>query len=189
LAITISVPAESADPVHPARTFVMSSTARTAPYGVPVTLERPDRGQVVDVHLGDAPPCVRGPDDGLQRVAGAPVHQAQGEERLPAGRAQRSQVVQRHPRPPPDPTGEFRVRDAQVPGPGVARGRPPTAEHQVGLVSLDRSGDPGQLLRIQRGVGVGEGDDRCRGSFQARVAGRAVPPSRTRHDEGTEPAG
>ena len=57
----------------PAITAAMSRTARQAPSGVPVTLDRPGRRSVVDADLGDPPAGVGRPDHGLGRVAGPPV--------------------------------------------------------------------------------------------------------------------
>ena len=59
--------------------------------------------------------------------------------------------------------------------PGAADGRPPGAEHEVGLARATGAHDRGSVGRVERGVGVAEGDDRGRGGREAGGAGGAEP--------------
>ena len=72
----------------------MSRTACQVPRQVPVTLDAPVRGRYGDVVLGDPPARVGGAHHHLQRVAAAPVGEAEAEQRLAAGGAHRAEVVQ-----------------------------------------------------------------------------------------------
>ena len=113
---------------HPA----MSWTARTVPRTVPVTFDRPMRGDVGHGDLLDPPARVRRPQHHLERPAEPPVGDAELEQRLAPSGAHRAEVGAADPGPAPDES-KASTRFATRACSGQRRdGRAAGAEHEIG---------------------------------------------------------
>ncbi|GDY75173.1 hypothetical protein SAV31267_046580 [Streptomyces avermitilis] len=82
--------------------------------------------------FGDAPAGVGGADHHLEGITAAPVREAEGEQRLAAGRAQGAEVVQTQPGATAQHPGEREIAGPSVRGPGAPAVRATPAEYQVG---------------------------------------------------------
>ena len=84
------------------------------------------------------------------------------------------------------PSGDQGVAQLGVHRPGATLGRAAAAEDEIGPLGEHRIADPGQLSRVERSVGVHEGDDGGRRREQPGVCSRAEPSLRHLHHPGTE---
>ncbi len=124
------------------------------------------------------------PEQHLQRIAAAPVEDAEIEQLGAPPAAHGAEVVQRDARDPPQPSGQLEVRDPRVQRPRAARRRDPTAEHEVALAVADRVDHAGEERGIHRRVGVAERHERRGRGLEPRMRGSAEPAARLPHHEG-----